>query len=81
MKDVSVSDFKSHLAAYLREVQGGESICITEHKRRIAEVRSSAVRGVPIRAAERPFSLADSSPRIGVTAAWDELLYAERAER
>ena len=41
MKSLSVSDFKAHLAAYLRDVQRGESYIITEHRRPVAEVRRS----------------------------------------
>ncbi len=39
MKSLSVSDFKAHLAEYLRNVQRGETYVITEHRRPVAEVR------------------------------------------
>jgi hypothetical protein len=39
MKSLSVSDFKAHLAEYLRNVQRGETYVITEHGRPVAEVR------------------------------------------
>ena len=39
MKSLRVSDFKVHLAAYLRNVQRGETYVITEHRRPVAEVR------------------------------------------
>jgi hypothetical protein len=41
VKSLSVSDFKAHLSAYLRNVQRGESYLITEHRRPVAEVRQN----------------------------------------
>lgn len=38
MQLVQVRDFKAHLASYLREVEGGESIAVTRHGRPVALV-------------------------------------------
>ena len=38
MQLVQIRDFKAHLASYLREVEGGESIAVTRHGRPVALV-------------------------------------------
>lgn len=56
MKSLSVSDFKAHLAAYLRDVQQGETYVITEHRRPVAEVRRSGVDTQLVDYPAEPFS-------------------------
>jgi hypothetical protein len=57
MKRLSVSDFKAHLAAYLRDVQRGETYVITEHRRPVAEVRQSDADTRLVAYPAEPFSL------------------------
>jgi len=59
MKSLSVSDFKTHLAAYLRNVQNGETYLITEHRRPVAEVRRNDADLQLVDYPSEPFSLAD----------------------
>ena len=64
MKSLSVSDFKAHLAAYLRNVQRGETYLITEHRRPVAEVRRNDADLQLVDYPPEPFSLADIDPEI-----------------
>ena len=81
MKDLSVSYFKSRIAACLREVQSGETIIITEHKRPVAEVRPyDSVDALVVRA-EKKFSLVGSAPPSPTPGLWKSLLDAERGDR
>ena len=57
MKDLSVSYFKTNIAACLREVKAGDTIVITEHERPVAEVRPHDKKGSLVVRAEKPFSL------------------------
>jgi antitoxin (DNA-binding transcriptional repressor) of toxin-antitoxin stability system len=59
MKSLSVSDFKAHLSAYLRNVQRGESYLITEHRRPVAEVRQNDSAARLVDYPSEPFSLDD----------------------
>lgn len=67
VKSLSVSDFKAHLSAYLRNVQHGETYVITEHRRPVAEVRQSGSEAALVDYPPEPFSLngIDSEARIG----------------
>lgn len=56
MKSLSVSVFKAHLAAYLRDVQRGETYVITEHRRPVAEVRQNGVDTQCVDYPAEPFS-------------------------
>ena len=62
MRSLSVSDFKAHLSAYLREVGQGEAFTITEHRRPVAEVRKARSSEDIITYASIPFSLEDIEP-------------------
>jgi len=54
---VSVSEAKAHLSAVLKQVQGGQSIIVTDHGKDIASIEriheGSQLKTVP---AQRPFS-------------------------
>ncbi len=78
MKDLSVSEFKAHLAATLREVRGGETVVITEHRKPVAEVRSIDLEGRVFESASRPFKLDDSRPSAPATGLAAELLDEDR---
>ena len=80
MKDLNVSYFKAKIAACLREVQSGETIIITEHKRPVAEVRPYDSTGNLIVSAKKPFSLAGSAPSSPAPELWKTLLDEERGE-
>ena len=81
MKGLSVSHFKAKLAAHLREVQAGETLIITEHKRPVAEVRpDEGTQGI-VKPASRPFSLSTSVPSKSLTTEWQDLLDEERGDR
>lgn len=56
MKSLSVSDFKAHLSAYLRDVQRGETYVITEHRRPVAEVRRNGADARIVEYPSEPFS-------------------------
>lgn len=64
MKDLNVSEFKTRIAAYLRQVEAGEVLIITDHKRPVAEVHRIGPRKGPVQRAEKPFSLPEN-PGIG----------------
>ena len=81
MKDLSVSHFKAKLAAHLREVQRGETLVITEHRRPIAEVTPYRSDDDLIEPASARFTLVGSSPAIPAPGVWESLLHAERGER
>jgi hypothetical protein len=66
MKSLSVSDFKAHLAAYLRNVQRGESYLITEHRRPVAEVRRNGLDTQLVDYPSEPFSLSEIDPAAGL---------------
>jgi len=62
MKSLSVSDFKAHLASYLRNVQRGETYLITEHRRPVAEVRRNGADTQLVDYPAEPFSVVDIDP-------------------
>ena len=66
MKSLSVSDFKAHLSAYLRNVQRGETYLITEHRRPVAEVRRNDSDAQLIHYPSEPFSLAGIDTEVPV---------------
>lgn len=66
MKSLSVSDFKAHLAAYLRNVQRGETYVITEHRRPVAEVRRNGSDTQLVDYPSNPFSFDGIDPEAGV---------------
>ena len=80
MKALSVSQFKATMARQLREVQSGEAIVLTEHKRPIAVVQpvtgDDPVERPPSSAFKPPQPV--SLPSFRGTVA--ELLSEERAE-
>ena len=80
MKDLSVSDFKTHLAAYLRAVKKGERFVITEHKKPVAEVTPVNGNKTWYEPAARPFTV---EPEFSVEkpGLWRTLLDEERAGR
>jgi antitoxin (DNA-binding transcriptional repressor) of toxin-antitoxin stability system len=80
MKDLSVSHFKATIAASLREVQAGETLIITEHRRPIAEIRAYGADSGLIVPASAPFSLAGTAPKEPVSGVWASLLDGERGE-
>ena len=80
MKDLSVSTFKATLSACLREVQDGETLVITEHRRPIAEVIAYRSQAILVEPALGTFTLADSAPRVRAPGLWTELLDEERGE-
>ena len=80
MKDLSVSKFKVGLSAYLREVQDGETLVITEHKRPIAEVRAIGDDDVLLEPASQPFAVPKPSETPWQKLGWKSLLDAERGE-
>ena len=48
MKAVGIRELKAKLSQYLREVQQGEVVLVTEHNHVVAEIRaSSGVRALP----------------------------------
>ena len=79
MKSLSVSDFKAHLAAYLRNVQGGETYLITEHRRPVAEVRRSNADTQLVDYPPEPFSF-DGIDSTGIDGARPGLAMALIAE-
>ena len=81
MKGLSVSDFKAKLAAHLREVQRGETLVITEHRRPIAEVTPYRSDEDLIERTSTSFTLVGSSPATATPGVWESLLRAERGER
>jgi hypothetical protein len=62
MKSLSVSDFKAHLASYLRNVQRGETYLITEHRRPVAEVRRNGAEAQLVDYPAERFSVVDIDP-------------------
>jgi len=62
MTSLSVSDFKAHLAAYLRNVQRGETYVITEHRRPVAEVRRNGSDTQLVDYPSEPFSFDGVEP-------------------
>jgi len=66
MKSLSVSDFKAHLAAYLRNVQRGETYLITEHRRPVAEVRRNGLDTQLVDYPSEPFSFNGIDREAGV---------------
>ena len=60
MKDLNVSEFKTRIAAYLRQVEEGEVLIITDHKRPVAEVHRIGPRKGLVQRAEKPFSLPEN---------------------
>jgi len=66
VKSLSVSDFKAHLAAYLRNVQRGETYVITEHRRPVAEVRRNGSDTQLIDYPSDPFSFDGIDPAAAV---------------
>jgi antitoxin (DNA-binding transcriptional repressor) of toxin-antitoxin stability system len=66
MKRLSVSDFKAHLSAYLREVEQGQTYVITEHRRPVAEVHRCSEPDRVVTYAEEAFSLQEvhAGPRV-----------------
>ena len=74
MKDLSVSYFKARISACLREVQEGETIVITEHRRPIAEVRAYNVDEKLVRRSKTPFTLSDSKPAVPSPGVWERLV-------
>lgn len=86
MKDLSVSNFKARLSSYLREVQNGETLVITEHQRPVAEVRAYGAGDEILVPASRPFTLNGTAPsqRVAVrtgTKSATQLLDEERGDR
>ena len=81
MKDLSVSHFKARIAEYLREVQHGETLVITEHRRPVAEVRAVGTATDLVEPASRPFTLEGSAPRERHRVEWRALLDEERGGR
>lgn len=80
MKDLSVSYFKAKLAASLREVQDGETLIITDHRRPVAEVRAFRAKQKLVVPAAAPFSLKGTAPSAPLPGVWKSLLDAERGE-
>jgi antitoxin (DNA-binding transcriptional repressor) of toxin-antitoxin stability system len=78
MKHLNVSNFKSHLAAHLREVQNGETIVLTEYRRPVAEVRPLPSRTRVMEPAGRPFSTRDCRPRQAAAGLAAALIAEER---
>jgi len=66
MKSLSVSDFKAHLAVYLRDVQRGETYVITEHRRPVAEVRRNGSDTQLVDYPSEPFSFNEIDPDAGL---------------
>ena len=81
MKDLNVSEFKTHLAAYLREVKGGETLVITEHKKAVAEVRRIGGVDSIVVPAQRPFTLANTRPSNAKKGIAFQLLDEDRTDR
>jgi prevent-host-death family protein len=81
MKDLSVSEFKARIAKYLREVEHGESLIITEHKRPVAEVRSVDADRLLAKPSSRAFSLTGSRPAEPKSGLALELVNADRDGR
>lgn len=52
MKAVAIKELKNRLSAYLREVQGGEVVLVTDRGRVVAELRQPSP-GTPLTAHER----------------------------
>lgn len=80
MKSLSVSHFKAKLAAHLREVQRGETLVITEHRRPIVRVTVYRSHEDLVEQPLGAFTLAGSSPSAPVQGAWRSLLQAERGD-
>lgn len=60
MKTVNVATLKQKLSAYLRQVEEGDEIVVTSHRRHIARVIPERESGVLVRRPIRPLSgLAD----------------------
>lgn len=78
MKDLSVSHFKAKIAACLREVQKGETLVITDHRRPIAEVRAYGSDRSLVLPASGSFTLARSAPERTIAGVWADLLDEER---
>ena len=53
MKTAGVKDFKTHLSEYLRDVQRGETVLVTDRGRVVAEVRPPGASTVAVTPAER----------------------------
>ena len=57
-----MSDFKAHLAAYLKNVQRGETYVITEHRRPVAEIHKNDRETQLVDYPAEPFSLDGIEP-------------------
>lgn len=66
MKSLSVSNFKAHLSAYLRDVEKGETYVITEHRRPVAEVHRYRASDRIVSYPSVPFSLQGIEDAAGV---------------
>lgn len=83
MKSLSVSDFKAHLSAYLREVEQGQTYVITEHRRPVAEIHRCAQPDRIATYATEPFSLEGIDTKLTiepVPGLAQELLNEDRGE-
>ncbi len=78
MENLSVSEFKTRIAAYLRRVEKGEAFIITDHKRPVAEVMGIRKKEQLVRAANESFSLPDSPVIEAKTGLASQLLNEER---
>lgn len=74
-----MSDFKAHLAAYLRDVQRGKTYVITEHRRPVAEVRPNGSESQLVDYPAEPFSF-DGIDSVGAEEAQPGLAMALIAE-
>ncbi len=80
MKHLSVSQFKVHLAAHLREVQKGESIVLTEYRRPVAELRPLSSYRPVMEPASQAFSIKDCRPTHPAPGLAASLIAEERDE-
>ena len=96
MRAVGIRDLKSRLSEYLRRVQDGETILVTDRGRVVAEIRepgSGAVSGLPPgiwdlarRGELRPGTVNEAAlypqlPRLAADGTAAKLLEAERGSR
>ena len=67
MKTASVALLKQNLSSYLRQVEMGNEVAVTSHKRRIARLIPDSDEKLNIRTASLPVSALSSIDRIDTT--------------
>ena len=76
MKAIGVRELKAHLSRYLRDVQAGEVVLVTDRGRVIAELRGASEAARPESAVDRGLRLLGARTALTVREAHDPGAYA-----